>query len=191
MAWLLDPVETRLVAILEGARGLSGLGTTATERHIPVGRLRRSADAQSLRDPAYPIEQFDRAYELLWDEGGDGEHPENSVDPLTLRWLSLDLLVGHVYAVARDEFVAPGAGTTEVATASVRAVRLVAQSLAERIKRAVELPAIFVDATTDPRLVDCTRVGSTRIEDLGRGRLVSVTRYRVLVERLSSSNYDP
>ena len=66
MADFLAEVTTRFDAILRGGRGLSGLGADAAARAIPVDRYRRGLDGASLRDAAYPLNAYDRAYSYEW-----------------------------------------------------------------------------------------------------------------------------
>lgn len=195
MAWLLDPAEARVVDILEGARGsTAALGSPERQAHIPAGRLRRSAGNASLRAEGYPLERFDKAYHLAWTESDNADGPQNSYDPTLLETHTLVVEIGHVYAAdaaARSAFVDAAAGTTESGAASVATPTKVAQSLAGRVRRALETTGLFSDAATDPRLVMCERIAPTTIDDLGGGRLVSSTRYRVVIERLAASAYDP
>lgn len=190
MAQLTDPLEARVVAILEGARGVDGsLGTDAQNRAMAAGQWRRSANSAPLDDANYPRTMFDRAYEIAWASIADDPDPSNDNDGTAVKWLEFDLHVGFVYGAADDAMVATAgseSGTTAVLAAKARAL-----SECERIKRSLTFYGLVADNTTAPRILDCKRLGASEVRDLGGGRLLGVTRYRFVVEYDNTAGYAP
>lgn len=184
MASLFKAFEDRLAAILE-----TGAGSART---IPSGWFRRSADRQSLLDPAYPAERFDRAYELEYVSIEDlpGAAPANPYDPSQLREVLVNLRVGYAYGAASDDQVARAPSTTETAAFAVLNARRRALEDAERIWRCLNWAANW-GALSGPALVDCQRVGAAVIDDLGGGRLVCTTPLRVRLDADVTEAYLP
>lgn len=193
MAELLAPVTTRFVDVLERERGRSGLGPTAALRYVPAGRFRRSAGGQSLRDAGYPpnVRHWDRAYFLEYVGLADEPRPENPQNATALRIVHVNLLVGYVYGAGSVAAVARAIGTTEDPATAVANVRQRALSEADAVYSALGSPDIFQDITTDPVLIDCVRDGESTVEDLGGGRLLSVTNYAVTLEKSTTARYWP
>lgn len=192
MARLFDAIESRFAAVLEQARGQSGLGTLAAARYIPTGRFRRAGNKAALDDAAYPVQEFDAAYDLTWlglqDTGPD---PANPLDGQTLRLARVTLRVGYVYGKGSTAFVDTAAGDTASAVVLQNTARQRALSDAERIYRAVAITDIFDSTTTDPQWQLMRREGATTVADLGGGRLLSSTTYVLLLTLDASSAYDP
>lgn len=189
MPSLLDTAETRLVAVLEGERGKTGLGSLAAAKYIPAGWLRRSGNRAALRDPEYPIGEYDCAYELEWLASEDLPEPSNPFDGQLLRTVRLRINVGHLYGKGSSTFVDTGAsetGSTAVLNARKRAI-----VFAEAVYGALSVPDIWQDYSADPALVDCVREGPTVIEDLGGGRLLSATVFKLLLCLVGTTRYAP
>lgn len=190
MAQLLDALDARLVAVLEQARGASGLGPTAAARYVPAGRFRAAAQGQSPRDPNYPLARFDRAYWVDYAGLADEPDPRNPQDALLLQAVRFVLTVGYVYGADNARHVLTASGTDDAAT-DVQAVRRRALGEADALLAALNTPDIFADNATDPVLLDCWREGASGVEDLGGGRLLCVTEYRARIVSSSTSRYWP
>lgn len=192
MPQILDALETRIVSIMEQNRGGTGMSSDAAARALPDARWRRSVDNAALRDPRYEPTAFDRAYELDWSAIGDFPDVENPLDGTTLRELWLNLNVGHAYGVAASNQVDIASGTFEDAATSVINAKKRALSDAERIKRALTFSEIFSGALgSSITWVGCVRRGRTTTEDLGGGKLLSVTPYQIIISQAPSVTYDP
>lgn len=189
MAQYLDALEARIVAILESARGSSGLGADAAARYFPSGRLRRSADNYPLRDARYPGESFDRSYEIEWLASGDDPDPENPRDGQLTERVRLNVNVGFVYGDALAPFVATTGG--EVASTAVQHVAKRALSEMRRVARALTLSDIFQAVGDDPEIEDIRAAGDTVVADLGEGRLLGTVPLVAFVCCASASHYDP
>lgn len=197
MAFLLAPVDARFVAILEEARG-SGTGFTpvANALALPAGALRRSADRMPLESPSYPGERFDLAYSLAYTQIGGTEAAQrrpNPYDSQSVRDVYVTLSIGFVYGVALSNFVSPWPLSQEVVTDSVRDFTLRATSITDEVVLALEFPELFSDTTTDPVLIECTRLDLSTCDDTGAldGRLISRTPLRVRIARAQGTHYYP
>jgi hypothetical protein len=188
---LLEPVESRLVAVLESNRGGSGMSADAAARAIPVGWFRRVQKGAPLRDSAVPPEHFDRGYQIEWLSIGDDPDPANGLDSTSLRRAVFTLEVGYVYGPEWDGLIHAAPGETASASLSVTIARMRALSDAERIYRALSFSEIVTGSDIDPAIVAIWRDGPSAVEDLGGGRLACVTPYRALLLVSATASYAP
>jgi len=193
VAYFLQPLEDRLVAILESNRGgAAPFSAAAQGRAVTAKTFRRSADKMPLLDPEYPGDRFDSAYQLDYLSLGSGpEAYGNPLDAVSLRELTLVLRIGFVYGVALYRYVARAPASQEDAAVAVVDADLRALSLVEKAVRAVTYPEIFTDTATDPALVDCTRVGPTTLEKNGSGQMIASTTLRIWLQMTNGSAYTP
>lgn len=188
MTQLLDTLETRIVAMMESAYDGTG---AATGRAITAGVFRRSAQNAPLRDPSYPIGDMDRAYELEYLSISDEpDAPTNPFDGVSLRTIVLALNIGYVYGVnAANQVSKTG---SEDKAVSVLHARKRALSDAETVYRAMGYGPIFSGSLTGGiTWCECVRDGATTVNDLTGGRLLSVTRYRIVIEITNTTAYTP
>lgn len=176
MAEYLEGPETRLRAILEANYG-GGVGFTAGAQALalPTGRLRPAPDDADLED-VLEASAFDRAYDLSWSSDGPEPGPRNSLDQSQVRAVRLSLKIGHVFGAARAGLAATVG--SEVGLTAVKHARRRALSLANEACAALESnEAVTSDSggAVTPQIVDVRQDGATTIEDLGGGRLMSVT----------------
>lgn len=194
MSQLLDLVDARIVAVLESARGSTGLGADAAARYYPSGRLRMSAYAAPLIDPAYPPGLFDRSYEISWTGIGEDPDPQNPLDGSELIACSCDVIIGIAYGKENPQFISTTG--TEVATAAATKWRKRALSEIHRAMRALTFPAIFEDtnlSSSGIALIECVRTKGTKstVQDLGGGRALVTTSLEILLEVPTATSYDP
>lgn len=192
MAQWTDPVEARLAAALESARGSSGLGADAAARYLPSGRLRRSPYAALLTDPAYPDGDFDRAYEFEWLSLGQDADPQNPLDGTELIQCEINLQVGFAYGKEVPQRIATTG--SEVAATAVTFVRRRAINEMHRVLRALTFPAITCgDLGASVSLIECMRKpgADTTLQDLGSGRLIAIAPLVLLIEVPTATSYDP
>lgn len=188
MADLLTPIEARIDAVLKGARGVDGsLGTDAQARAIAADVYRRSADGASLRDNAYPLNQFDRTYALEWGAQEQPEEAANQADDRTVLRLELSLLLGHIYGASHAAFVRVIG--SEVAATAVLRPRVRSNGDVHRIRRALCFYALHGN-DTEPAIVSIQQIGRTTVEDLG-DRLLTTVPFEVLVHASNSLAYTP
>jgi hypothetical protein len=182
MTQLLDYVESILTPIIQGSEGT---------RKPTANRFRRSLDNASLRDPNYPLIGFDRAYEIEWESDEDNpDDPYNAIDGTTTSVLVFALNVGYVYGVAADGSVSTTG--SEVAATVVKHARKRALSDAKMLQRALLYgPDVSGNLGGGVGMAPMGRVGATTIEDLGSGKLLSVTRYKILVSFNPATDYSP
>ena len=185
MADRLKSLEDRLVAILE-----SGYGTRRT---IPPGWFQRSSDRMSLRDPSYPRQVFDGAYEIRY--VGTEDHPpgpSNPYDPAWLRDVTFTLTLGFLEGAGAAGGWNPGAaGSGETAAFSMQNASHRALDRAECVWRALNWPDNVRDTTSDPKIVEVRRLGRSEPEDLGDGRLLIVTTYVAWLQLDPENDYPP
>jgi hypothetical protein len=188
VADLYTQVEDRINAILQDGRGADGaLGPEVTSRAIPAGTFRRVADNAPLTDPSFPAEAFDCGYVLRFDDASDDPAPNNPYQSVQFQRCTLSVSVGYMQSPTMTGFVeARGSETpsVEVARADRRAL-----SDAMRIKRALEFGPLR-GADTDPVMVECTRLDATNV-DLGGGRLVCTSRFRLVIQYDGTASYGP
>ena len=171
MADFLAEVTTRFDAILRGGRGLSGLGADAAARAIPVDRYRRGLDGSSLRDAAYPLNAFDRAYSYEWGSMGlQEEYASEAVDRILLSF-SLTLLLGHLYGTGHASFLRLVGGEV-AATAAQQGYQRAAGDVV-RIRRAICFGPLY-QGSVEPPIVSVALAGPTTVEDLGDRLLTSI-----------------
>ena len=186
----LDSTNTRLVAILTQGRGADGsLGSEAQICSIPADRFRLTLANAPLRDPSYDRAQFDRAIRLEYLSIEDAGAPDNELDAIQLRALRVSIQVGYIEGADSVGSFAKLIGSETSAVAQTARVR--ALSDAERIRKAVTSPFLFPYDSTDPVLLSCDREGATTLEDLGDGRVIAATVFRVLYQANSATTYDP
>jgi hypothetical protein len=170
MAAYLDAVEARLVAILEAARGASGLGATALQYHLPLATVRPTPSKAPLREVTAP-DLFDGAYWLEWADDDDGAvRPRNPLDNHYRVDAKLRVHLGAVAGPAR-EGVTKLLGT-ESAAAVVLYARRRALGLARRVGNALTCFDLVLGGLT-PEVADVASDGATTTEDLGDGRVIA------------------
>jgi hypothetical protein len=189
---VLDPIETQIVAILESARGQTGLGADAALRYFPAGRWRRSTYAGPLTDPMYPPAAFDRSYEIAWQDFGQDPDPQNPLDPTQLMSVGCALNVGFSYGKEIPQFI--NTTGTEVAVTASTFPRKRALSEMDRALRALTFPAIFADTNLSGSgisWIECVRDGLVILSDNGFGRMVATARLSILIEVPTATSFDP
>lgn len=188
MADLLTPIEARIDAVLKGARGVDGsLGTDAQARAIAADVYRRSADGASLRDNAYPLNQFDRTYALEWGAQGPSEERFNQAHGRVLVRVELSLLLGHIYGASHAAFVRLIG--SEVAATAVLRPRVRSNGDVHRIRRALCFAPLYGN-DTEPPISNIEQVGATTVEDLG-DRLLTTVPFVVTLFVSNSLAYTP
>lgn len=169
---LLTPIEERIDEILKGGRGTSGaLGPDAQLRAIEADWFRRSAEGASLRDVAYPLNVFDRAYALEWGGQGANEGRYNQACSRALVRLSLNLLLGHVAGKGHAQFVRVRG--TETGADAVLRPRVRANGDVFRLQRALCFGPLHGN-DTEPPIATIEQDGATTVEDLGDRLLTTV-----------------
>lgn len=193
MADLLDAVDDTIVAIMEQARGASGLGAFAAACALPLRAYRRSPDRMAMDDPYPPGEEFDRAYEVRYDSIADmpGAAPSNPYDPQSLRELVVTLRVGLYYGADIPRFVSTWPSSTETQAYAVLNARKRALEDADRVWRAFNCPDISRRTDTDPQLADWRRDGPVTLQDIGGGRLLYEMVLKVWIAKSNSTSYVP
>ena len=189
MATFLATLENRIVAILESARGQSGLGSTAALRYIPTGRFRRAPNNSPIDDARLPIEAFDRAYEIDWLGITQNDEPHNMYDGKALHDVSFRLRVGFVYGEEIPQF----STTTGSESATVNVLNAKRRALEEvrRIERALCLPDIYCSTSDSPSISLLFRLGEANLIDLGAGKLVVNITFRATLESDTDDSFDP
>lgn len=190
MAQLFDDVEDRIHAVLCQGRGASGMSSDAAARSVTSGHFRRPQTDASVRDPAYPAEEFDRAVQIEWLAVGDVNEASNEYDGVAIRVARCNLLVGYFAAPALSG-LARIIGS-ETAAGAVTHWRRRALGDAERIKRALcfaEIAAGTLASTVE--WVGCTRDGETTLEDIGEGRALSITPLRITLAYPLATAFTP
>ena len=178
MAQLFDDIESRIHAVLCTGRGTSGMSGDAAARAITAAQFRRPTTDASVRDPAYPAEEFDRAVQIEWLAVGDVNEASNEYDGTAIRVARCNILVGYFAAPALSG-LARVLGS-ETASGAVTHWRRRALGDADRIKRALcfaEIAAGTLASTVE--WIGCTRDGETTLEEIGEGRALSITTYRI------------
>ncbi len=200
MTQLLDPIEDRIVAILECERGRFAIDgtvpfaptTDTLARYFPSKRLRRSSYAAPLIDPAYPAGSFDRSYDIKWTTLAEDPDPQNPLDSTQEVELGFDLDVGFAYGRETPQFVSLVG--TEVALDAATFARKRALSEMHRILRSLTFPAIFDgDLGQSMTFVEMTRALNTKVtlDDRGGGRLIATASMAILIEVPTGTSFDP
>ena len=187
MADVLAEVVTRFDAILRNGRGLSGLGADAAARAIPVDRYRRGIDGALLRDPAYPVNAFDRAYAYSWGAVSlVEEYASEAVDRILLA-CSLSLELGHLYGPAHASFLRL-IGSEVAATAAQQGYQRAVGDVV-RIRRAISFGPLY-QGSVEPPIVSVALSGGTTVEDLG-DRLLTSLPLTVVLHASNTLAYTP
>lgn len=191
MAQFFDAVEARILAVVCSGRGADGsLGPDALARSIPSGRFRKPANDASVRDPAYPAAELDRAVSIEWlSVEDDPDALSNERDTRQLRQARFNLLVGYAAGIDASAYVHLASGTGETQAGAAAYPHRRALSDAERIRRALAWGPL-VQGTT-PEIVQCVREGATALEPIDLGRVLSITPYRVTLEVNMTTTFDP
>jgi hypothetical protein len=178
MSDFLDPIEAWIVGRMEQGTG---------SRPLTSGRFRRSASNAPLRDLNYPPNIFDRGYELEWQSDEDFGAPYNAKDGAANRLVMLAMNIGYVSG--------PGASGNVDTTGSEVAATAVLNARKRAISEAAMIQRAFMsDPTSSSGGVEWAmmkRDGATAIEDLGGGRILSVTRWPILVTIDPATNHSP
>lgn len=188
MSDVLTPIETRLDDILKGGRGVDGsLGTDAQARALTASVYRRSADGASLRDVAYPLNQFDRVYALEWGAQGSSEERFNAAHSRQLVRFELRLLLGHIYGSAHSALLRL-IGSEVAATAALRP-RVRSNGDVVRIRRALCFAGLYGN-DTEPPIANIEQAGDTVVEDFG-DRLLTTVPFIIVLNVSTSLAYAP
>lgn len=190
MAQLFDDIEDRIHAVLCQGRGTSGMSGDAAARALTAAQFRRPTTDASVRDPAYPEEEFDRAVQIEWLAVGDVNEASNEYDGVANRVARCNILVGY-FAAPSLSGLACILGS-ETAAGAVTHWRRRAMGDAERIKRALcfsEIPSGTLASTVE--WIGCVREGETTLEELGEGRALSITTYRINFEYPLATAFTP
>jgi hypothetical protein len=190
VAQLFDDVEDRVHAVVCQGRGTSGMSAEALARAITTAQFRRPTTDASVRDPAYPAEEFDRAVQIEWLAVGDVNEASNEYDGTAIRVARCNVLVGYFAAPALSA-LARILGS-ETAAGAVTHWRRRALGDAERIKRALcfaEIAAGSLASTVE--WIGCTRDGETTLEELGEGRALSITPLRITLSYPLATAFTP
>lgn len=189
MAELLAPIATRLVDVLENARGADGAqGADAQALALPAGRYRRAPDRATLRDPALPVAEFDRAYHLLWRDADDWGAPPNPLDPAWTHVVHVELALGFVYGPGNEAMSTTVGAETQAENVLEPSRRALGD--ARRVASALTFPAL-VQGGTDPAIVDIRLAGPRTTEDLGSGRLLVLLPLELWLWVTRATAYDP
>lgn len=185
----LKPLRERIYAVLCEGRGADGsLGALAEARSIESGTYARSTrvqgfeGARALRDPSYPLKDFDRAVAVEWDSTEDEAGAPNERDGAALRVLSLRLTVGYMLGTGqarRARVQSPETQVEAVAQADERALED-----ADEMRLALALSDLVGGDGLSPSIVGAlTRVGPSVNRLLPTGdRLVCESRYELTIE---------
>ena len=188
MTYPLVGPRARVEAILFSALGHDGSGSPTDQRSLgdivdPVtsatkSRFRPAAHHGWLRDVAQIGPTFDRAVETNWPRMGDTPGPDNPYNVTRNKLVRLVVTVGYVYGPALSQFAYLWPNETADAVVELPSDR--AQGDGERLKIALEYPGLYhLAPATDPFITGITREGDTEWVDLGMGRSVGVTIFRV------------
>jgi hypothetical protein len=192
MALLLDPIETRIDAVMTAARGTGGGFTPlAQSLAIPTGWYRRVPGGASVRDEALELAAFDRSYSVDWTSIADDPDPGNLYDTNALRMVRFDLVLGFLYGADHAEYIHRAPSISEPKALVLPAAKRRALSEAERVYRALSFGEIVQGTDIDPQIVAVWRDGPSTIEDLRGGRLVCTTPYRVQIYAATAGSYAP
>ena len=187
MADVLAEITTRLDAILRGGRGVSGLGADAAARAIPADRYRRGIEGALLRDSAYPVNGYDRAYAYEWGALAlQEEYASEAVDRILLS-CTLSLLLGHLYGTAHASFLRLVGGEVAATAATQGYQRALGDTV--RIRRAICFGPLY-QGGTEPPIVSIALTGSTTVEDLG-DRLLTTIPLTVVINASNTLTYLP
>jgi hypothetical protein len=190
MSQLLDTVEAQLVAVMESARGASGLGTDAAARYLPQSRYRRSGYGAPLRDPGYPQQAYDRAYDMAWIGLGEDPDPQNPLDSTELISLLCELSIGFAFGKETPQAIST-TGTEVAVTAATYPYRRAVSEM-RRILTAITFPPITCGTLSNSiSIIECVREGDAIVEPNGTGRLIGTIRLRILIEAPTGTAFDP
>jgi len=189
MTTFLSTIETRIVDVLENARGQSGLGATAALRYIPTGRFRRTKENAPIDDPGLSIELFDRSYDLSWLSIAQVDEPHNQYDGFTQYIVRFLLRIGYVYGSAISQFSTTTG--SESANTNVLTVKRRALEDIRRIERALCFPDIYQSTSDNPSIANLQWFGETSFLDLGGGKLVMSCGFRTDLYGDNNANFDP
>ena len=134
---------------------------------------------------------FDRGYQIIWEDSEDELGPQNPLDGTVIQSHYFTLQGGIIYGKELPAMVAVAAGTTEVAASAVITPRGRAMSDADRLMYALTFPEIYQGAGSGVTFVGCMRVGASSFVDLGAGRALHTTRYRVIISIDRTMVHDP
>lgn len=177
--------DARLESILCDGRGRDGsLGTQAQGVALAAGTFRRIY--APLSDPGTADELFHRGAYLSW--LSIANDPRNTRDPRYLLDATCELTVGYVAGTSETAaslvHVAPG--STEVQTTLARYPSLYALGDARRIQLALEMPALFQDASDPHPIVDVQRQGSAAVVSITPTRVICTQTFLVRLWAASS-----
>ena len=159
----------------------------AQARALTPNTWLRTTQRGPIRDQA--ASDTDRRYELEWADIADLDGVANDYQLPQYRTATLVLSVGYIYGPgAKDHARLLG---NETAMGDAINARRRALGDAERIKRALVFPDIFLVPGSDPALFNIARDGASACEDLGDGRLLCVTRYRIEFQYQANTAYTP
>ena len=182
MSQRLDSVETRLDAILLTGRGSDGsLGTDAQAVAIPSGKYRRRARPTSLRDRAYPPEEYDRTLDYVWSASEDEPEPSNEYQSPQLRRYRLDLQVGYLWGESWITYIRHRSATGETQAHAATYPYARQANDAEELRLALAFPGLFQVAGDSPFIVGITPAGPRTYTDVGPGRRLTTIPLTVIL----------
>lgn len=185
----LTPVRERLYAVLCDGRGQDGsLGSLAQLRSVAAGRYVRSKrlqnveGARALRDPSYPLKDFDRAAAVEWSSTANEPDASNPRDGYALRVLGLSLTVGYVVGAGMTRSARVVAPETQAWAAEHADQRAIED--ADEMALALALPDLVGGNGLAPSIVGAlTRVGPSVVRVLPSGdRMICESRYELTIE---------
>ena len=191
MTALLDGLMSRVDAILAEGRGTDGsLGAEAQVRAIPAGAFRPTPQGAPMTEARITSEAWDRAYSL-WALSIDvGPYDNRTRQSSQFREVRIGVDVGYVYGELAP-FVHVWPGSSEDPNAVVYQASQRAIGGADRIAKALTFNDLYQADGDDPVIVAISRDGAAVVTDLGAGRLLCRSIFRVTLELDVNENYDP
>jgi hypothetical protein len=188
-----DAVQLRVTQIVAQERGKTGLGPQAAALYLPATRFRPAVARAPLREAAFPMQAFDRA----WHFRAISLAPFRVVNSRDgQKWMRLTFAVetGVVYGKGNESLVYAG-GTGESAAEAVLNPGSRAVADGERIAQILTLPdATRGVALTGISILDVDRVGNlgaVDVFDLGDGKLIGSTLYEAKLRVQNLTANDP
>jgi len=180
----LSPLRERLLAVLCDGRGSDGaLGALALARSIPAGSFVRSLraggreGARALLDPSYKPAAFDRAVSIDWLSSTDALDASNELDALAQRDVRVRLSTGYLQGTAHERYLRLLVGETAAEAAARADERAVEDAEQQRLALCCGPLVAGAGLTIDVVLV--TRDGESLVSEIGDGRLICATTYRL------------
>lgn len=183
---LTDGPESRIVAILEQGRGITGStgsGATIFSPHsqdlaVAAGTLRRSVGKASLDDPGLEGPAFDRSYHIEWiSQGGTGA--QNEYDNTGLETVRVELQIGVLAGAALADLLKSANSET---AAILQRPKARAIGISKQVARALMCCELYQAGGIDPSILLCEQEGLTTTRFVDGGRLIATTVFRLTLE---------